>query len=59
MPNLTVSEWHVTVRRTHAIAPDLTAMQVEEAIRSALITQLGWSVVSNAEKSGDLKIVVS
>lgn len=59
MANLTVSEWHLSIRHKHAIAPALTAEDIEAAIKSALITKLGWHVATNAIEDGDLTIVVS
>jgi hypothetical protein len=59
MANLTVSEWHVSIRHKHAIGPALSEAEVHEAIRGALISKLGWSNVLEAEGHGDLTVVVS
>ena len=56
------TEFHLSIRSADPSPLDdtpLTAADVEAAIKSAMISKLGWSITHQLLASSDLKIVVS
>lgn len=57
--NLTVTEYHLAIRQQHAIAPVLSADEITEAIKGALISKIGWDNTNRQLASGELTITLS